>query len=121
MPHGTDARPLRGPCRIFAAGCDPGLTSHRAQISQFWFPTGTSSTAQAMPGTADGREPNPDGSAAEWWHQRLAVLAMIPEHFPRYMRVSLQDHWDGVRRSDVEAERTQLPAACGVPELAQSI
>ena len=27
------------------------------------------------------------------------------------MRVSLRDHWDGVRRSDVEDERTQLPAA----------
>src|SRR5437764_9962176 len=36
---------------------------------------------------------------------------MLPEHFPRYTRVSLRDHWDGVRRSDVEAGRMQLLAS----------
>ena len=33
---------------IFAAGCDPGLASRRAQISQIWFPAGTSRTWQGI-------------------------------------------------------------------------
>ncbi len=36
--------------RIFAAGCDPGLASRRAHISQIWFLAGTSRTARAMAG-----------------------------------------------------------------------
>jgi NAD(P)-dependent dehydrogenase (short-subunit alcohol dehydrogenase family) len=44
-------------------------------FGRFAFPAGTSWTAQAMPGHCRGREPNPDGGAPEWWHQRLAVLS----------------------------------------------
>ena len=71
-------------------------------------PGGTSWTAQAMPMGANRTPTVVPGVVAP---AACCAISMIPEHFPRCTRVSLRDHGDGVRRSDVEAERTRLPAA----------
>jgi hypothetical protein len=60
-----------------------------------------------MPGTADGREPNPDNSAPEWWHQRLAVLS------PRSRSISRDIRSPRRRRSGVNRHSSSRPVGTG--------
>jgi hypothetical protein len=102
-PDGHTARSLPNICGGLRSGTD--VTSSTDQ--PILVPGGVSWTAQAMPGTADGREPNPDGSAPEWWHQRLAVLS------PRSRSISRDIRSPRRRRSGVNRHSSSRPVGTG--------
>jgi len=58
-----------------------------------------------MPGTADGREPNPGGSAPEWWHR--ASLCYLHDPAATARAASQGDH----------RFRFSLAQAAAVPDL----
>jgi hypothetical protein len=98
-------------CSCAPAGLRSGTDVASSTDQPILVPGGTSWTAQAMPGTADGREPNPTVAPRSGGTCGSLCYLHDPGAFPAIRGFRSGDQWDGVRRSDVEAERTQLPAA----------